>query len=294
MILSYIIEILASVMFGGAIFCLSYWFFSRRELLKEKRKEERLEELSYGDRMIKIVSKWLYPISSRLLSEKKYNEYKMKIKILGDPPITPLDIVSMQIVWAIFFGLLVFIFIKAIHGSTLSYLWVIVGVGFGAIFPLIRIKEAIRKRHIKIQKALPFCLDLLTLSVEAGLDFGAALSKVVEKSPEGPLKEEFSIMLKEIKMGKTREEAFRNLADRVQLPSLTQFISNIIQAERMGVSIGKVLRIQSTQLRIERMQRAEKLANEAPVKLLFPLIFCIFPTVFIILFAPIFYQFIQG
>jgi tight adherence protein C len=95
-------------------------------------------------------------------------------------------------------------------------------------------------------------------------------------------------------MGKTREQALRNLADRCRFPPLSQFVSNLIQADKMGTGMGKILRIQSTQLRIARTQRAEKLAGEAPVKMLFPLIFCIFPTVFMILFGPIVYQFIQG
>src|SRR5262249_50717400 len=97
-----------------------------------------------------------------------------------------------------------------------------------------------------------------------------------------------------LKMGKTREEALKSMIARVNLPSLTAFVSALIQADKMGTSLGKVLRIQSSQLRIERTQRAEKLANEAPVKMLFPLVACIFPTVFMILFGPIAFAFIFG
>lgn len=252
------------------------------------------QRLSFGNRVIKKLSKRFHFLTSRILSEERAEKYKRKIQLMGDPPLSPHDIVTMQILCGVFFAILVFWLMRTIgwKGGWL-YVGLLGGLLFGITFPLIYIQESIRKRHIQIQKALPFSLDLLTLAVEAGLDFGAALMKVVEKSPPGPLKEELNIMLNEIRMGKTREEAFRNLANRVDLPALTQFVSNIIQAERMGVSIGKVLRIQSTQLRIERMQRAEKLANEAPVKLLFPLIFCIFPTVFIILFAPIVFQFLE-
>ncbi len=101
-------------------------------------------------------------------------------------------------------------------------------------------------------------------------------------------------MLKELKLGKTREEALRNLAARVGVPALTSFVHALVQADRMGTPLGKVLRILSTQMRIERTQRAEKLANEAPVKLLFPLICCIFPTLFLMLFGPIVYQMVFG
>jgi tight adherence protein C len=101
------------------------------------------------------------------------------------------------------------------------------------------------------------------------------------------LRDELQRVLNQLKMGKTREEALKNMAARVGLPPLTSFVSALVQADKMGTSLGKVLRTQSTQLRIERTQRAEKLANEAPVKMLFPLVACIFPTVFMILFGPL-------
>ncbi|HUJ28453.1 MAG TPA: type II secretion system F family protein [Myxococcales bacterium] len=160
----------------------------------------------------------------------------------------------------------------------------------GMSYPLIWLRDKVKARHFAITRALPYNLDLLTLSVEAGLDFAAALGKVVEKGRKGPLSDELGITLKELKLGKTREEALRNLAQRVELSTLTSFVQALIQADKMGTPLGKVLRILSTQMRIERTQRAEKLANEAPVKLLFPLICFIFPTVFIMIFAPIVYQ----
>ncbi|HEY8207537.1 MAG TPA: type II secretion system F family protein, partial [Myxococcaceae bacterium] len=137
-------------------------------------------------------------------------------------------------------------------------------------------------------------LDLLTLSVEAGLDFTAALAKVVEKGKTGPLRDELQLVLKQLKMGKTREEALKAMVARVDLAPLTMFVMALVQADRMGTSLGKVLRIQSTQLRQDRTQRAEKMAGEAPVKMLFPLIACIFPTVFMILFGPIIFALTFG
>ncbi len=164
----------------------------------------------------------------------------------------------------------------------------------GMFYPLIWANDQVAKRHLQISRALPFNLDLLTLSVEAGLDFTAALAKVVDKGKGGPLREEMALVLKQLKMGKTREEALKSMIARVDLPALSQFVTALIQADKMGTSLGKVLRIQSTQLRIERTQRAEKLANEAPVKMLFPLIACIFPTVFMVLFGPIVFAFMFG
>jgi tight adherence protein C len=157
----------------------------------------------------------------------------------------------------------------------------------GAGYPLLWLRDRVRARHRAIARALPYGLDLLTLSVEAGLDFPAALAKVVDKGRSGPLADELSVVLKELRLGKTREEALRNLARRVDLPALTSFVQALIHADRMGTPLGKVLRILSTQLRIERSQRAEKLANEAPVKLLLPLVLFIFPTLFLMLFGPL-------
>jgi tight adherence protein C len=164
----------------------------------------------------------------------------------------------------------------------------------GAAFPLLWLRDKVKARHRAISRALPYDLDLLTLSVEAGLDFAAALAKVVEKGRKGPLASELAVTLRELKLGKTREEALRNLGRRAGLPALTSFVQALIQADRMGTSLGKVLRILSTQMRQERTQRAEKLANEAPVKLLIPLIGCIFPTIFLMLFGPIAYQVFFG
>jgi tight adherence protein C len=165
---------------------------------------------------------------------------------------------------------------------------------FGFVFPYIWLSDQIKKRQQAISRALPYNIDLLTLSVEAGLDFQAALGTVVEKGQPGPLIEELSMVLSEIRLGKTRAEALRNLADRVQLADVSSFVANLIQADKMGTSLGKVLRIQTTQMRISRTHRAEKLANEAPIKMLLPLIGCIFPTVFLVLFGPIIYRLIYG
>jgi tight adherence protein C len=132
---------------------------------------------------------------------------------------------------------------------------------------------------------LPDALDLLTISVEAGLGFDAALAKVVEKM-EGPLVNEFRQALAEIRMGRTRREALRDIVGRAEARPVSNFIGAIVQAEQLGVPIAKVLQIQSQQLRIERRQRAEEAAAKAPVKMLFPMVGCIFPTIFIVILGP--------
>jgi tight adherence protein C len=164
----------------------------------------------------------------------------------------------------------------------------------GAGYPLLWLRDKVKARHHAITRALPYDMDLLTLSVEAGLDFAAALGKVVAMGRKGALAEELAITLKELKLGKTREEALRALSQRVDLPALSSLVHALIQADKMGTSLGKVLRILGTQMRVERTQRAEKLANEAPIKLLIPLIGFIFPTIFLMLFGPIAYQVFFG
>lgn len=210
----------------------------------------------------------------------------------GDPQgYKPEDILALQeigTVVGLIFGLII------ANGTGQNLAWSLVGALFGLYYPMIWVNDQVKKRHHLISRALPYNIDLLTLSVEAGLDFTAALAKVVEKGKQGPLREELSLVLKQLKMGKTREESLKSMIQRVDLPSLNTFITSLIQADKMGTSLGKVLRIQSTQMRIDRTQRAEKLAGEAPVKMLFPLVACIFPTVFMVLFGPIVFALMFG
>jgi tight adherence protein C len=221
-------------------------------------------------------------------------ESKTRRKLIkaGEPhQYKPEDIMALQEVSA-FVALLAGLFV--VNGMGLNLAWSLLVMLLGLFYPLIWLNDQVKRRHLAISRALPYNLDLLTLSVEAGMDFTGALAKVVEKGRQGPLREELQLVLKQLKMGKTREEALKSMIVRVDLPSLTTFVTALIQADKMGTSLGKVLRIQSTQMRIDRTQRAEKLAGEAPVKMLFPLIACIFPTVFMVLFGPIVFQFMFG
>jgi tight adherence protein C len=158
----------------------------------------------------------------------------------------------------------------------------------GFYFPVMNLKEKIGKRQKKIILALPDVMDLLTISVEAGLDFMTALQRVVEKQLPGPLRDELSRVFKQIELGKARRDALKELADRIQISDVSNVCSALVQADRLGSSLGPILRAQSDMLRIRRGQRAEKAALEAPVKMLAPLLMCIFPSVFIMIFAPLF------
>ena len=163
----------------------------------------------------------------------------------------------------------------------------VIGVLMLAIKPVAWLRRTIKVRHKSIRRALPFLLDLLTLSVEAGMDFMSALQRSVESRPLDPLGEELIRMSHEIQLGTPRRVALRAMADRVDLVELRSVTQSLVQADELGVSIGSILRILSDQMRQRRFAHAEKLANEAPVKLLGPLMFCIFPAVFIVLLGPI-------
>ncbi|HTG40034.1 MAG TPA: type II secretion system F family protein, partial [Methylomirabilota bacterium] len=199
------------------------------------------------------------------------------------------DWLGIKAVAAIIGGIL-FVFLFGVVGVmalplVLRALMGVVGLMFGYTIPEFWLGGRVRKRQHLILLQIPDTLDLLTISVRAGLGFDAALAKVVEKL-EGPLIDEFRRALAEVRVGKARRDALRDIVPRTEVIPLTNFIGAIIQAEQLGVSISKVLQVQSEQLRIERRQRAEEMAAKAPIKMLFPLVGCIFPSLFIIILGP--------
>jgi tight adherence protein C len=157
----------------------------------------------------------------------------------------------------------------------------------GALFALpdLLLIDQGQKRREAVRRALPDTLDQLAITVEAGLAFESAVSRA-SRSTRGPLAEELVRMLQDMQAGMTRREALRNLSDRIDVPELRTFVSAVLQADRYGVPIGQVLRVQSGELRIKRSQRAEEKAAKLPVKLLFPTAFLIFPVLFIVLLGP--------
>jgi tight adherence protein C len=155
----------------------------------------------------------------------------------------------------------------------------------GAYLPKFWLSSRVKGRQKAILKSLPDAFDLITTCVEAGLGLDAALSRVAE-NVEGPFSEEMNITMREISLGKLRREALKEMADRSQVPDLTTFITAVVQAESMGTSIATVLRVQAEQMRTKRRQRAEQQAQQAPVKMIFPLVLCIFPTLFIVILGP--------
>lgn len=211
------------------------------------------------------------------------------------------EFVALKFLVPITMGTLWSAFILAVsqvmEGSVIDDLkFVLCGLGFVLMYaqPMMWLRNALKKRHLAIMKGLPFVLDVLTLSVEAGMDFISALQRNCSARKMDALNEELLRMTKEIQVGQSRRDALRRMADRVNQPDLRSVAHALIQADELGVSIGAILRIQSEQLRARRFDRAEKLAAEAPTKMLFPLMLCIFPAVFIILLVPILSQTLKG
>jgi len=155
----------------------------------------------------------------------------------------------------------------------------------GFYFPQLSLSSKISKRQKSIRKAMPDALDLLTICVEAGLGFDAAMAKVSEKW-ETDLSQAFGRVIQEIQLGKLRREALRDMADRIGLAEMTSFVAAVIQSEMLGVSMAKVLRIQSEQMRVKRRQMAEEEAHKAPVKMLIPMALLIFPALMVVLLTP--------
>ena len=191
-----------------------------------------------------------------------------------------------KIIFSALASLIFYIFFKTLGAVDYKVLFFTASGGMIGYFVPDMILD-MKKRKVKeeIEKSLPEVLDLLTVCVEAGLGFDGALAKVVEKT-KGVLSKEFSGVLNEVRMGRPRKEALRNMADRLSVDELSNFVGSLIMAEQLGISIGNVLRLQSREIRAKRRQKVEEMAMKAPVKMLIPIILFIFPAIFIVLLAP--------
>ncbi len=178
-----------------------------------------------------------------------------------------------------------FLFLSLTGGGGTTILFSGVMGAFGFMMPGIWLDRKGKARKKEILRALPDAIDLLTISVESGLGFDPALLRVAEKW-DNALTREFARMLSEMRIGKSKREALREMADRCGIDDLSVFVSSVIQADQLGVAISQVLRIQSEAMRMRRRQRAEELAHKAPIKMLFPMVFLIFPALYVIILGP--------
>ncbi len=255
--------------------------------MQAKSLEELELQQPFFERTVRPLALRLSGAVQRVTSPGQTNRTERRLAQAGNPAdLKTTDFLGLKAVAAIVAAIIAFVLLGLLGGNAVfGVLMALVGAVIGYLLPEFWLGRRIKARRKAILLAIPDTLDLLTISVRAGLGFDAALAKVVEKTV-GPLSDEFRRGLAEIRVGKSRREALRDIVARTNVPALSNFIGAIIQAEQLGVSISKVLQVQSEQLRIERRQRAEEMAAKAPIKMLFPLVGCIFPSLFIVILGP--------
>jgi tight adherence protein C len=225
---------------------------------------------------------------------EKEAKLERRLQLAGNPfGMTPVDFRLIQL--ALFFVLPIIFgsYASLLNvGAGLMIVFAIIGILVAIFLPNFYLKQKMKTRNHLALRELPDVLDLLTVSLEAGLGFDSAVNRVVSKK-QGVIADEFHRCLEEIRLGKTRREALSGIRDRVEVDEVRSFISSILQAEKLGIGMVQVLRIQSSEVRDQRKQRAEEAAMKAPIKMLFPLVLFIFPSLFIVLLGPAIIQFIQ-
>lgn len=247
----------------------------------------------FMERVVIPVIKKVGEISTRFTPQKLLEETTLKLELAGNPGrIDAATFLATRFVGAaVFGGLLLLISFLSTSKWPLGRVILVVGIftALGFFFPQLWLQSRINRRQTEVRKAMPDALDLLTICVEAGLGFDAAMAKVSEKW-ENELSIMFGRCIREVQLGKPQREALRDMADRLGLPELTSFVAAVIQSQILGVSLAKVLRIQSDQMRMKRRQFAEELAHKAPVKMIIPMALLTFPSIMIILMAPAAFQ----
>jgi tight adherence protein C len=260
------------------------------------RNLEDLElQAPFFDRTIRPLAQRLSNVARRSTSTSYSERIEKRLALAGYPGgLRGAEFLGVRLIaTGVGAGLGALIGLLVVKGVVGFVLGLLIGFIAGYIAPDFWLGRRIRARQHQILLQIPDALDLLTISVRAGLGFDAALAKVTEKM-QGPLPDEFQRALAEVRVGRVRRDALRDMITRTEVPALSNFIGAVIQAEQLGVAISKVLQVQSEQLRIERRQRAEEMAAKAPIKMLFPLVGCIFPSMFIVLLGPAMIQIIAS
>ncbi len=260
----------------------------------ESGKPATLEEIElsqpFVERVIYPVARQLGELALRFTPQNAIQETAQKLERAGNPAgLDPTVFFAFRIIGLVGgFALFWFLSTVAPKGSTLSQRGLVIAIPigiFGFYLPELLLSRSIGRRQKEIRKAMPDALDLLTICVEAGLGFDAAMAKVYEKW-DNEMGRAFGRVIREIQLGKLRREALRDMSDRLGLAEMTSFVAAVIQSEQLGVSMANVLRIQSDQMRIKRRQRAEEEAHKAPIKMLIPMALLIFPSICIVLMTP--------
>ncbi len=257
--------------------------------------EEIELSLPFSQRVVVPILNAIAQFVARFTPQRSLESTRHNLELAGNPySLTPSQFWAARAVVAIVLGGLIGLLMFVTGADwTRKIAFPLLAAALGFFLPILWLSSQISRRKNSIIKSLPDALDLLTVCVEAGLGFDGAMQKVTEKWRDD-LSLAFARVLQEIRLGKMRREALRDMADRMEVPDVTSFVAAIIQADQLGVSIAKVLRIQSDQMRVRRRQRAEEKAHQAPVKMLFPMVFLIFPSLYIILLGPAALTIIRG
>ncbi len=296
-----------ALLFGFGIFLFFYGLsqvMSKPSTVTERlsqygQRPKNLEELEmslpFSERVLKPLIQGMSMFVTRFAPQQNTEKIKHNLELAGNPNNwTPSDFLGVRGLAAVITAALAVLLTYALRMEG-AFILLSVGLGgmLGFILPGIWLGQKIGKRKHDIQRGLPDALDLLTISVEAGLAFDSAMAKVSEKW-DNELSKAFGRVIGEVRVGKLRRDALRDMAARCDVQDVSTFIAAVIQADQLGVSMAKVLRIQSEQMRVKRRQRAEELANAAPVKMTIPLVFLIFPSIFIIIMGPTVITFMSG
>ncbi len=244
-------------------------------------------EPDFSERILNPLMGRLTGLGRRLTPADNSERLRAKLDAAGNPPGMTTDRLTAFKGGGFVGALLLGLVLTSLMGlSLMPTLAICVAAALAGYYaPNLWLYQKAHDRAAQTQRDLPDALDLLTISVEAGLGFDAALSQVA-RNTTGPLAQELARVLQEMQLGAGRSEALRSLAQRSSLPELKNFVTSMVQADAFGIPIGRVLRVQGKEMRDKRRQRAEEMAQKVPVKILFPLIFCILPTLFIAVMGP--------
>ena len=250
--------------------------------------EEIELSMPFRERVLAPMIRRASGFATRFTPAKTLESTRHKLDLAGNPNNwSPSEFFGIRVIACVALGALIFfvLTLAQVEFFPNRVMFTLLFATLGYMLPALWLGNKISKRKDSVIKSLPDALDLLTICVEAGLGFDQAMQKVAEKW-EDELSRSFARVLHEIRLGKIRREALRDMSERLDVSDVTSFIAAVIQAEQLGVSIAKVLRIQSDQMRVRRRQRAEEKAHQAPVKMLFPMVFLIFPAIWVVLLGP--------
>ncbi|NWF70401.1 MAG: type II secretion system F family protein [Chloroflexi bacterium] len=242
--------------------------------------------LSFRDRILVPTLRRIADLTARFTPQKQLEQTRRLLELAGMTT-DPTMFFAMRVVLTLGFvlGSIMLFFVLSPQPFMNALGYTVAAAGLGYILPVMSVRSRIRRRQDSVIKALPDALDLLVICVEAGLGFDAALGKVYEKW-DNELAISFGRVLREIQLGKLRREALRDMALRLDVPDVNAFVAAIVQADQLGVSMAKILRVQSDQMRTKRRQRAQEKAHQAPVKMMIPMVLLIFPSIWIVLLGP--------